>query len=102
MVVVTVEDFNVNSSFSHPVREQAELAGDALFQSLHENVPLGQNADADCFQRLAGGCTILEEKMGHAVVADDPRAPALDADTGTSQRLAHFGERARAVFQNYC
>lgn len=100
VVVITVEDFYVDAGLRHPAREQAELAGDILFQPLHENFPSRKNPDASRFQGRASGDSILEEKMRHAAFACGPGASALDADTGAPQSFSHFGKRAGSILQD--
>lgn len=71
-----------------------------LLQSLNDDFPFRQNLDAGRFERAAGGRSVREKEMRGAFAAHDPGAAAFDADTGTAQDFAHFGERAGPVIQS--
>lgn len=99
IVMVAVQDFDVDASLGHPAREQTELTGHVLLQSLSEHLSFREDLDARRFQRLAGGGSVREEKMGDALTAHDPSPSAFDAHSRAAQSLSHVGESARPVFQ---
>ena len=100
MLVIAVEDFDVDAGFGHAPGEETELTGDGLLESHDDHLPLGEDAHAGCFQRLAGGRSVLEEEMGHPGAADDPGPSPFDAHPGAPQRLAHLGERAGSILED--
>jgi hypothetical protein len=84
MVMVAVQYFDVHASLGHPAREQTELTGHALLQSLNEYISFGKDMDASRFQRLAGGASIRKKEMGDTLTADNPSPSAFDAHSGSA------------------
>jgi len=99
MVVVAVQNLDVDARLGHPARQQAELTGQVLLQSLNQHFPLGENLNAGRFQRPAGARSVGKEKMGHALPGHDPGPSTFDAHARAAQSLAHLGEGARSVRQ---
>src|SRR5881296_475477 len=58
MVMVGVQNLDVDPGLGHPAREQSELTGHVLLQSLYEYVPFREDLDAGRFQRPAGGGSV--------------------------------------------
>ncbi|MDP1861950.1 MAG: hypothetical protein Q8K82_25040 [Gemmatimonadaceae bacterium] len=100
MIMVTVQDFDVDARFGHSAREQTELTGHVLLQSLNEHFPFREDLDASRFQRLASGRSVREEEMGYALAVRDPGPSAFDAHPGAAQSLSHVGKSAGSVFQS--
>ncbi len=99
VIVVAIEDLDVDAGVRHPAADLAELTWLGLVEPLDDNVSLRQNRDSGILERAPGGGSVLEEEVGHATALDDERAAALDADTGAAERVAHIGERARAIVE---
>jgi len=102
MIMVAVQDFDADASFSHPAREQAELTGHVLLQSLNKHFPFREDADASPFQCPARSGAVREEKMGNALAANDPSSAALDTYPGATQSLSHIGKSAGSILQGDC
>ena len=100
VIVVAVEDLDVDAGLRHPAREQAELTGHVLLQSLNEHFPFREDSDAGGLERLAGGGSVSKEEMSDASAVHDPGPSPLDAHSGATQSLTHLRESARPVFQS--
>ena len=99
MVMVAVQHLDVDSRLGHPSGEQTELTGHLLLQSLNQHFPFGEHRDPGRFEGPSGGSAIGKQEVGDAPAVHHPGSPALDADPGAAQRLAHVRERAGPVFQ---
>jgi hypothetical protein len=99
VIVVAVEDLDIDAGVSHPAREQTELAGHVLLQSLNEHLSILENPDASFLERRAGGRSVHEKEVGYAAAVHHPSSSALDAHPGAAQSLSHLGESSRPVFQ---
>ena len=95
MVVIAVEGFDIDPGLGHAASEHPELTWDILFQSLNEHFSFRDDADADRFERLAGGAPVLEKEVGDAHSMDDPRSTPR-AYSGAAQRFSHFKSAGRS------
>src|SRR6266850_2563601 len=97
--MIAVYDFDIHTRLCHSARDLAELPGFRLVEFLHKDVSFFKDADAGRFECFASSASVYEEKVGDADAIDDEGAATFDADSSSSQRLAHLGQRARAVLQ---
>src|SRR5258705_12915364 len=100
MIVIAVEHFDVHVCLGHTSGNLSELTWLSLIQSLHEHLALLQHTDAGCLECVAGGCSILEKKMRHALAVYNERAATLNANAGAAQRVTHLRQRAGSVVQS--
>jgi hypothetical protein len=63
MIMIAVQDFDVDAGFSHPAREQTELTGHVLLQSLNKHLPFREDVDGSPFQCPARRGSVREQKM---------------------------------------
>ena len=99
MVMIAVLDLDIDPCLGHPPRNLSKLTRLALTESLHEDVPLFDDADSNRFERPASRARVGEEEMGHTDAVDDEDPSTFDAHSDSAQRLAHLRKRPRAVLQ---
>jgi len=95
MIVIAVLHANVFPGVGHATREETELAGLRLIESLNHDVILFDDANASVFECASRGGGIGEEKMRDAV----PHAAAFDADAGAAEHFTYFRERAGTIVE---
>src|SRR5688572_12976895 len=99
MIVVAVHHLDIDPRLGHASRDLSELSGFVLFQTLHEDFSIRDNANPGGLERVASGEAVREEKVRDAgsVVYEDPAT--FDADTGAAKGLAHFRECAGTILE---
>ena len=102
MIVVAVQNFNIDAGLSHLAREQAELTGHVLLQSLNEHFPFLEDLDPGSLESPTRGSSVCEEEMGNTTAIHNPGPTSLNAHPGATQSLSHRGESSRFVFKNNC
>ncbi len=99
MVVIAVEHLNIYAGFAHAASKLAELAGFILIKTLYHDVANGNHAYACGLQCTACRFPVVDKKVRNASIGYDPCAAPFNADPSTSERFAHFAQRARTIFQ---
>jgi hypothetical protein len=99
VIVVAIQRFYVDPSFSHAATNLTQLTRFCLVQSLDQHFTFFDHPDACLFKRPSSSCAIFEKEVGYTLPVDDEGPSTLDAYSGASQHVAHLGKRAWFVFK---